>query len=136
MRKNHYESAVIINAAIEEEQIEATIKRIEDIIRNNGGEIVDVDKWGRKRLAYAVNKTKSGYYAILRFVAPPELIAKLERMYQLDEYIIRYLTVVLDKFALEYLDKSRSIREQEKLDALMAEKAEVTLVNEKSDNVE
>lgn len=134
MRKNHYESAVIINAAMEEEQIEATIKRIEDTIRNNGGEIVDVDKWGRKRLAYAVNKTKSGYYVIIRFVAPPESISKLERMYQLDEFIIRYLTIVLDKFALEYLDKSKSLREQEKLDALMAEKAEVNVVKENSDN--
>jgi len=134
MRKNHYESAVIINAAIEEEQIEAAIKRIEDTIRNNGGEIVDVDKWGRKRLAYAVNKTKSGYYVIIRFVAPPEAISKLERMYQLDEFIIRYLTIVLDKFALEYLDKSKSLREQEKLDALMAEKAEVIVVKENSDN--
>jgi hypothetical protein len=42
-------------------------------------------------------------------------------MYQLDEYIIRYLTVKLDKFALEYLDKSKALKEQEKLDALMAE---------------
>jgi small subunit ribosomal protein S6 len=136
MRKNNYESAVIINAAIEEEQIEATIKRIEDTIRNNGGEIVDVDKWGRKRLAYAVNKTKSGYYVIIRFIAPPEAISKLERMYQLDEFIIRYLTIVLDKFALEYLDKSKSLREQEKLDALMAEKAEVIEENVNSDNEE
>lgn len=121
MKKNNYESAIIINATIEEEQIEAAIKRIEDIIRNNGGEIVEVDKWGRKRLAYSVNKTKSGYYVIIRFQAPPELVSKLERMYQLDEYIIRYLTVKLDKFALEYLDKSKALKDQEKLDALMAE---------------
>ncbi|MCX6152043.1 MAG: 30S ribosomal protein S6 [Ignavibacteriales bacterium] len=124
MQKNNYESAVIINAAIEEDQIEAAIKRIEDIIRVNGGEMVDVDKWGRKRLAYTVNKTKSGYYVIIRFVAPPELISKLERMYQLDEYILRYLTIKLDKFALEYLDKSKALKDQEKLDALLAESAE------------
>jgi small subunit ribosomal protein S6 len=133
MGKNNYESSVIINAAIEEEQIEATIKRIEEIIRTNGGEIVDVEKWGRKRLAYAVNKTKSGYYAIIRFKAPSELISKLERMYQLDEYIFRYLTIKLDKFALEYLDKSKAQKEQEKLDALIAEiepLSEVNLDNE------
>jgi small subunit ribosomal protein S6 len=133
MGKNNYESSVIINAAIEEEQIEATIKRIEEIIRTNGGEIVDVEKWGRKRLAYAVNKTKSGYYAIIRFKAPSELISKLERMYQLDEYIFRYLTIKLDKFALEYLDKSKAQKEQEKLDALIADiepLSEVNLDNE------
>ncbi|MGE5410665.1 MAG: 30S ribosomal protein S6, partial [Clostridiales bacterium] len=57
MLKKNYESAVIINAAIEEEQIEATINRIAELIRVNGGEIVDIDKWGRKRLAYTVEKT-------------------------------------------------------------------------------
>jgi small subunit ribosomal protein S6 len=129
MGKNNYESSVIINAAIEEEQIEATIKRIEDLIQINGGEIVEVEKWGRKRLAYAVNKTKSGYYAIIRFKAPSELIVKLERMYQLDEYIFRYLTIKLDKFALEYLDKSKAQKEQEKLDALIAENEPLTEVN-------
>lgn len=113
MHKNHYESAVIINAAIEEEQIESTINRISEIIRVNGGEIIDVDKWGRKRLSYTVDKTKSGYYVIFRFAAPTDLIAKLERMYQLDEFILRYLTIVLDKFALEYIEKSKTLKAQE-----------------------
>jgi small subunit ribosomal protein S6 len=129
MGKNNYESSVIINAAIEEEQIESTIKKIEEFIRINGGEIVDIEKWGRKRLTYAVNKTKSGYYAIIRFNAPPELVSKLERMYQLDEYIFRYLTIKLDKFALEYLDKSKAQKEQEKLDALIAENETLSEVN-------
>jgi small subunit ribosomal protein S6 len=129
MGKNNYESSVIINAAIEEEQIESTIKKIEEFIRINGGEIVDIEKWGRKRLAYAVNKTKSGYYVIIRFIAPPEFVSKLERMYQLDEYIFRYLTIKLDKFALEYLDISKAQKEQEKLDALIAENETLSEVN-------
>ncbi|MDP4174368.1 MAG: 30S ribosomal protein S6 [Bacteroidota bacterium] len=114
MLKKNYESAVIINAAIEEEQIEATINRIAELIRVNGGEIVDIDKWGRKRLAYTVEKTKSGYYVIFRFVAPTDLIAKLERMYQLDEFILRHIIIVLDKFALEYMEKAKTQRAQEK----------------------
>jgi small subunit ribosomal protein S6 len=129
MQKNNYESAIIINAALEEEQIEATIKRIEDLIRVNSGEIIDIDKWGRKRLAYSVNKTKSGYYIIIRFNALPELVSKLERMFQLDEYIFRYLTIRLDKFAIEYLDKSKAQKDQEKLDALMAESEPLTETN-------
>ncbi|HEX2963891.1 MAG: 30S ribosomal protein S6 [Bacteroidota bacterium] len=113
MQKNHYESAVIINAAIEEEQIEATINRISELIRVNGGEILEVEKWGRKRLAYTLDKTKSGYYVIFRFTAPTDLIAKLERMYQLDEFVLRFLTIVLDKFALEYIEKSKAAKAQE-----------------------
>ena len=116
MTKRNYESTVIINASIEEDQIEAVITRIQELIRLNGGEILEVDKWGRKRLAYTLEKTKSGYYVIFRFVATPDLIAKLERMYQLDEYILRYITIVLDKFALEYIEKNKVQKEQEKLE--------------------
>jgi len=114
MIKRHYESAIIINASIEEDQIEAVISRAEELIKVNGGEILETDKWGRKRLAYTVDKTKSGYYVIFRFTAPSDLISKLERMYQLDEYILRYLTIVLDKFALAYIEKSKVQKQQEK----------------------
>jgi small subunit ribosomal protein S6 len=122
MQKKHYESAVIINAAIEEEQIEATINRISELIRVNGGEIFEVEKWGRKRLAYTLDKTKSGYYVIFRFAAPTDLIAKLERMYQLDEFVLRFLTIVLDKFALEYIEKTKAAKAQE-AEAAQAEAA-------------
>lgn len=121
MVRRSYECAVIINAAIEEEQIEATIKRIEDTIRLNGGEILDVDKWGRKRLAYTVEKTKSGYYVIFRFTAPAEMISKLERMYQLDEFILRYITIMLDKFALEYIEKAKAQKDLEKIEEVIPE---------------
>lgn len=126
MQKKHYESAVIINAAIEEEQIESTVSRIEELIRVNGGEVIEVEKWGRKRLAYTLEKTKSGYYVIIRFAAPTNLIAKLERMYQLDEFILRHLIIVLDKFALEYIEKTKNQKAEEKLaeEKALAEKAE------------
>ncbi len=107
MRTRTYESVAIINAALEDEQIEATISRILEVITSHGGEVIDVDKWGRKRLAYPIQKAKSGYYLVLRFNAPTELIAILERNYRLDETIIRYLTVTLDKFALEAIAKQK-----------------------------
>jgi small subunit ribosomal protein S6 len=107
MLKRTYESVVIINAALEDEQIESTINRIQETITTHSGEIVDLDKWGRKRLAYPIKKAKSGYYAVLRIVASTDLIAVLERNYRLDENIIRYLTIVLDKFALEAITKQK-----------------------------
>lgn len=108
MKRKNYESLVIINAAIEEDQIEAAINRIKETITINGGEILELEKWGRKRLAYPIDKAKSGYYALFRFNASVDLISKLERVYQLDEYIIRYLTIALDKFAMEYIEKGKS----------------------------
>lgn len=108
MKTNSYESAVIINAALDDEQIESIITRIKDFIKNNGGDIRDIENWGRKRLAYMINKSKIGYYAIFRFDAPTNIISKLERNYTLDEHILRYLTIALDKDAVEYLEKKRS----------------------------
>lgn len=107
MRIRSYESVVIINAALEDEQIEATISRLQEFITSHGGEIFDIDKWGRKRLAYPIQKAKSGYYVIFRYNAPTNLISLLERNFRLDENIIRYLTVVLDKFALEAIKKQK-----------------------------
>ena len=107
MKTNHYESVVIINAALEDEQIDSTINRIKELITTHGGELLEIDNWGRKRLAYPIQKSKSGYYSILRFKAPTDLIAHLERSYRLDETIIRYLTIVLDKNALEAYAKQK-----------------------------
>ena len=107
MLKRTYESVVIVNAALEDEQIDATIARIQETITTHGGEIIDLDKWGRERLAYPIKKAKSGYYAIFRFNASSDLIAVLERNYRLDENIVRYLSIVLDKFALEAISKQK-----------------------------
>lgn len=107
MRARNYESVVLINAALEDDQIEATISRILEVLTTNGGEIIEADKWGRKRLAYPIKKAKSGYYLVLRFKAPTELISTLERNYRLDENIIRYITIALDKNALEAIAKQK-----------------------------
>jgi small subunit ribosomal protein S6 len=105
---NIYESAVIINAALDDELIEAEISRIKENITNNGGEIREIENWGRKRLAYMVEKSKIGYYAIFRFNAPSSLVSKLERYYVLNENILRYLTIKLESEALEYLEKIKN----------------------------
>ena len=107
MKNNVYESAILINAALDDEQIEAIIGRIKETILNNGGEIREIENWGRKRLAYTVKKSKIGYYVIIRFNAPTNLVSKLERFYSLDEYILRYLTISLDKDALEQLERNK-----------------------------
>ncbi|MDP4115851.1 MAG: 30S ribosomal protein S6 [Bacteroidota bacterium] len=105
MKTNAYESAVIINAALEDQQIEAEIARIKETILVNGGEITEMENWGRKRLAYIINKSKVGYYVIFKFNAPSNIVAKLERFYTLNEYILRFLTIKLGPEALEYFEK-------------------------------
>jgi small subunit ribosomal protein S6 len=107
MKNNVYESAVLINAALDDEQIDGIIARIKETIANNGGEIREVENWGRKRLAYMVKKSKIGYYMIFRFDAPSSIVGKLERFYTLDEYILRFLTIRLDNDALQQIEKNK-----------------------------
>jgi small subunit ribosomal protein S6 len=134
MRKNMYESAVIINAALDDAQIEAIITKIQDTIQLNGGTISVLDKWGRKRLAYMINKSKIGFYVIFRFEAPSEAISKLERVYRLEESIIRFLTIKLDKFAVEYFkdqEIATTVKVDEAVDTPVVAVAETTITESK-----
>jgi small subunit ribosomal protein S6 len=99
--KKIYETTFIVNAALDDPQIDAVIEKVREVIVKNGGEIRDLAKWGRKRFAYPIKKKNNGFYAVFEFLATGDAIAKLERHYQLDENIIRYLTIVLDKNALK-----------------------------------
>jgi small subunit ribosomal protein S6 len=107
MRQQTYESAVLINASLDDPQIEDVISKIKETISANGGEIREIENWGRKRLAYVVNKSKIGYYAIFRFDGPTTIISKLERFYNLDDHILRFINIKLDAVALEQIEKNK-----------------------------
>ncbi len=109
MTKKMYESAVLISAALEEDQIQSLISRIKELISSNDGEITDIEDWGRKRLAYMIKKSKIGYYIIFQFNAYPQIISTLEKFYKLDENILRYLTIKLTKNALEQIEKNKAL---------------------------
>jgi small subunit ribosomal protein S6 len=98
--KHLYETTCIINASLEDNQIESTITHIADVITRNGGEITATNRWGRKRLAYPIEKKNNGYYINFEFLAGGTTNAQLERTYTLDENILRFLTIQLEKKAL------------------------------------
>ncbi|MBI4811399.1 MAG: 30S ribosomal protein S6 [Ignavibacteriales bacterium] len=99
--KRQYESTFIVNASLEDPQIESVITHVSEIITRNGGEITATNRWGRKRLAYTIKKKNNGFYVNLEFTAPTGVIPQLERMYQLDENILRFLTIQLDDKAIK-----------------------------------
>jgi small subunit ribosomal protein S6 len=101
MNKKLYESTFIINAGLDDAQIDGVIEKVKDIITKNGGEMRDLAKWGRKRFVYTIRKKNNGFYVVCEFNATGDVIPKLERHYQLDENILRYLTIALDKKALQ-----------------------------------
>ena len=135
MRRNHYETAVIINAALDDEQIEAVVAKITGIITDGGGEISETEKWGRKRLAYTINKNRIGYYVIYRFEAPVDLIAELERLMKIDESVVRFLTIRLEKEALEYFATRKFEAETLEAESEVAEEEveEIAVAEEKAE---
>ena len=94
MRK--YEVMCVINPQLEEEAIDALVSKYSEIITTNGGEIEKVEKWGKRRLAYAIERITEGYYVLTLFKAPSEVCQELERL-RIDEEIIRYLIVLREE---------------------------------------
>lgn len=88
-----YEAAVVLRADLSDEQIEAYITRLLGIITSQGGEPGEPDKWGRRRLAYEIERQRDGYYVILPFKAPPDAPEELRRVMRLSEEVLRFLVV-------------------------------------------
>ena len=88
---NQYEALYIIVPTLDEESIKASVEKFKGIVESNGGEVVAVDEWGKKRLAYPIAYKTEGYYVLMSFSCPPELPKELERNFKNDEAILRYL---------------------------------------------
>lgn len=107
-----YQTVIVIDSFLKSEEIDAIIEKVLRIINNNGGKVVTVDRWEKKRLAYEIKRRQYGYYVEIIFEAPGNLVNILEREYRLDEKILRYLTIVLDKKALAHLERQKSKKEE------------------------
>ncbi|MFA5511260.1 MAG: 30S ribosomal protein S6 [Candidatus Kapaibacterium sp.] len=90
-----YESTIIINAALEDNDIDAVINKITTYVENHGGVIIETDKWGRKRLAYPINKKYNGYYVHIVFESLPVNLPIIERFFVLEDTVLRHLTLML-----------------------------------------
>lgn len=102
-----YESTIIINAALEDNDIDAVINKITTYVENHGGVILETDKWGRKRLAYPINKKFNGYYVHIVFESMPDSLPVIERFFVLEDTVLRHLTLVLtDKLRQHRKEKS------------------------------
>ncbi|MGA1249639.1 MAG: 30S ribosomal protein S6 [Candidatus Kapaibacteriota bacterium] len=97
-----YESTFIINAAIEDPDIEAVIRRVTEYIENHGGTFVEMNKWGRRRLAYPIKKKYNGYYVYMAFESASEVLPLIERFFTLEENVLRHLTLELSEKLREH----------------------------------
>ena len=88
-----YEALYIVKPNYDEEQYAQFVEKYNALIQNNGGEIIKVEPWGKRRLAYEIDKLREGYYVLVRFNAEAEVPAELERNFKIADEIMRYLVV-------------------------------------------
>ena len=90
---NKYELAVVVNAKIEDDARTATIEKVKELIARFGGNVTDVDEWGKKRLAYEIQKMKEGYYYFIQFEGETTVPAEMEARLRIMDNVLRYLCV-------------------------------------------
>ena len=94
---NKYELIYVIDTAMEESARNELIARFNGMIEADGGKVEKVEEWGKRRLAYTINYKTEGYYVLVNFTANAELPREIERVMQINESILRYLTVKVEE---------------------------------------
>ncbi len=102
-----YGTVFIMNPVLSEDQIKETVKKFVDHIKANKGTVTQEENWGLKKLKYAIQKKKTGFYYLVEFQADGKIINDFEIELKRDERVIRWQTVRLDKFALEYAERRK-----------------------------
>ena len=105
---NRYEAVFVMTPVLSEDQVKETVKKFKDLMKGLKAKIVFEDNWGLKKLAYPIQKKSTGFYHLIEFEAPGEIISKLEVDFVRDERILRFLTMKMDKHAVAYAEKRRS----------------------------
>ena len=93
---NKYELAVVVSAKLEDDARTATVEKVKEYITRFGGTITNVDEWGKKKLAYDIQKMSEGFYYFIQFHAEATCPAELERHVRIMENVLRYLCVRQD----------------------------------------
>ena len=106
----HYETVFILTPVLSDVQMKEAVEKFSKVLTDNGASLVNTEEWGLRKLAYPIAKKSTGYYTLIEFDAPGDVVKKLETAYRRDERVIRFLTFRLDKYAAEYAAKRRSLK--------------------------
>ena len=92
-----YETVFVLDPSLDDKTIQKEIKKVEDLIAGHKGQVLKIDKWGKKRFAYPIKKKHEGYYTLILFEGDGKIPKELERVYKLNEFCLRYLTVIAEE---------------------------------------
>ena len=96
-----YETVFVVRPTLDDESVDRCVNTVEEFIKAQGGSIINTEKKGRKRLSYEVKKLRDGFFVVLRYELKPESVVAFKRQIQLNEDIIRSITVTLEEEALQ-----------------------------------
>ena len=97
-----------MNPVLSEDQVKQSVKRYMSYLKDNKAEIVSEENWGLKNLKYAIQKKKSGFYYLIEYKANGAILSDMDLEFKRDETVLRWLTVKLDKYAVEYAVRRRN----------------------------
>ena len=100
-----YETIFILDPDLEEEHAQSTIEKVKKIITETNGEILKVEDWGKRKLAYEVKKKTKGHYILIHFLGSPTLLSELERNFRVMDPVIKFQSVRLDERQASFSDR-------------------------------
>ncbi len=110
---NRYETVFIVTPVLSDAQMKETVDKFRNFLAEEGANMVHEEHWGLKKLAYPIQHKSTGFYQLFEFEAEGALIEKLEIQFRRDERVIRFLTMKMDKYAVEYSEKKRRMNKKE-----------------------
>jgi small subunit ribosomal protein S6 len=133
-----YETIFILDSLLSTEEIEKLINRVKEIIESNDGKVISVDKWGKRRLAYEIQKKQYGFYVAIEFDAEGPLVSLLGNEYNFNDKVLRYLTYRYTINKLKAREKELQIKkgQSENLDIEAHENGAAPEKNDKGEKVE
>src|SRR5712691_2461995 len=106
-----YEELFIVKPDATEEEVDQFIEQMKSVVTTAGGTVDKVDKWGKRRLAYRVDKYREGTYVLFQFSSEPTVVKELERRLRVSDVVLKFLTVRIDE-TLKRLDKRKKERDK------------------------
>lgn len=110
MRRD-YELGFILNPEVSEEQSNAILERIQQIVNNHDGQVVRINQWGRRRLAYPIQHQRDGFYVFFDMILTPETVSELDRTLKVTEEVLRHLIIRRDPRVAQKEREEREERE-------------------------
>lgn len=112
-QKYQYELTYVISGVVQQNQVDDIVRKVNHLIESNDGDVLEVDEWGNQRLAYEIDRKRSGYYVNMYFQAPGELVQRLEGELEINDDVLRYLTLRMDAKMQRHYEKRKKRQAQE-----------------------